>query len=42
MRHAGECGYHDRVEVQGQNQLAAETAAWRRLTTVVDQVLDMA
>ena len=25
---------------QGRKQLAAETAAWRKLTTVVDQVLD--
>jgi len=27
---------------QGQKKLAAETAAWRRLTAVVDQVLGMA
>jgi PadR family transcriptional regulator PadR len=27
---------------QGRSQLAAETAAWRKLTTVVDQVLDTA
>lgn len=27
---------------QGQKQLAAETAAWRKLTSVVDQVLDLA
>jgi len=27
---------------QGEKQLAAETAAWRKLTAAVDQVLDMA